>query len=331
MARDNFPWWRASHRCWYVCFEGRQVKLHADKDEAFKKWHRLEAGLDQPPAQGPDLASLIDTYLADAETRLKPSGMEAKRKVLLRLRREKGDSRAERLSADVVRSWLTSTGWGQSTRWLAATIVKTMMLWAVSRQLLGANPVGGLNVKPPLSRGAETIITPEIHARLLAVASAGVRTILTALFETGCRPSEACRVEVRHFDPAAGCWRLDEHKTDKSGKAQVIYLSPSMVQLCTRLVEKLPQGPLFRNQLGRPFTPTTLRVWFHRARKRLGLGPVVLYGYRHGFATSALANGVPDAVVAELLGHQGVTMLHRHYAHLGARAAVLREALGRVR
>jgi hypothetical protein len=54
-------------------------------------------------------------------------------------------------------------------------------------------------------------------------------------------------------------------------------------------------------------------------------------GNRHAFATDALANGVPDVQVAELLGHSGTAMLHRHYAHLGARAKALRESLGRVR
>jgi integrase len=58
---------------------------------------------------------------------------------------------------------------------------------------------------------------------------------------------------------------------------------------------------------------------------------VIPYGYRHGFATDALAQGVPDAQVAALLGHSGTAMLHRHYAHRGAKAKVLREALGRVR
>jgi integrase len=57
----------------------------------------------------------------------------------------------------------------------------------------------------------------------------------------------------------------------------------------------------------------------------------IAYGYRHGFATDALANGVPDAQVAELLGHSGTAMLHKHYSHLTARSQVLREALGKVR
>jgi integrase len=57
----------------------------------------------------------------------------------------------------------------------------------------------------------------------------------------------------------------------------------------------------------------------------------IAYGYRHTFATDALANGVPDAQVAALLGHSGTAMLHKHYAHLGARAKALRDALDKVR
>ena len=63
---------------------------------------------------------------------------------------------------------------------------------------------------------------------------------------------------------------------------------------------------------------------------RAGL-KAIAYGYRHTFATDALARGVPDAQVAELLGHSGTAMLHKHYSHLTARSQVLRDALGRVR
>ena len=63
------------------------------------------------------------------------------------------------------------------------------------------------------------------------------------------------------------------------------------------------------------------RAGRHRPRRRL----------RHSFASDALALGVPDTQVAELLGHSGTAMLHRHYAHLAARARALRDALKRVR
>jgi integrase len=44
------------------------------------------------------------------------------------------------------------------------------------------------------------------------------------------------------------------------------------------------------------------------------------YGYRHGFATEALANGVPDAQGAALLGHAETAMLHRMSIPLSMRA-----------
>jgi integrase len=73
-----------------------------------------------------------------------------------------------------------------------------------------------------------------------------------------------------------------------------------------------------------------LSDWTYKAWKR-GLPRAIPYAYRHGLATDALANGVPEALVAALLGHTNTAMLHKHYAHLGARAAALRAALGRVR
>jgi integrase len=154
---------------------------------------------------------------------------------------------------------------------------------------------------------------------------------LLALHGTGCRPGELCRVEAKHFSPEAGAWLLTEHKTDGKGKARVVLLPPVVVELCKALAARHPEGPLFRNTKGRPLSPDRLRNWLFKARRRLGLGRVVAYGYRHGLATDALAKGVPDAHVAALLGHSGTAMLHRHYAHLGARAQALREALGRVR
>jgi integrase len=70
-------------------------------------------------------------------------------------------------------------------------------------------------------------------------------------------------------------------------------------------------------------------VW--SLRKRPGIHGIIPYGYRHSFATDALTNGVPDAHIAELLGHSGTAMLHRQCANLTAKAKALQEALGRVR
>jgi integrase len=152
------------------------------------------------------------------------------------------------------------------------------------------------------------------------------------------RPVE-CAACLR-FTPATSSWQVVQpfpkppqvrmaQARFATGKVRVILLPPAVVELCKVLAERYPSGPLFRNTKGRPLSPDRLRNWLFKTRRRLGLGRVIAYGFRHGLAADALANGVPDAQVAELLGHSGTAMLQRHHAHLGAKA--LREALGRIR
>jgi integrase len=330
MARDGFPWYRKGKRCWYVWYGGRQVRLHEDKAEALRLWHRLEAGCGEEPGRpggarnGPTVAEAVDAYLAEAGGRLKPSTMRTKRKVLGRLKAQLGAEPAGELTAAAVLAWLDGQRWGRSTRWLAGLVVKTAL-----REL--APQLAELSLPGPRSRGAEALVNPADHEALLAAAPPAYRDALLTLWATGCRPGELCRLEARHLDTASSSFVLHEHKTDETGKPRVILLPPATLTLCRELAARHPAGPLFRNCRGEPLTPDRLRGWVFEARRRLRLGRLTPYGYRHTFATDALAGGVPDAQVAGLLGHANTTMLHRHYSHLTARARALREALGRVR
>jgi integrase len=124
--------------------------------------------------------------------------------------------------------------------------------------------------------------------------------------------------------------RLAEHKTAHKGKQRVLYLCPEAVALLREQRQRYGSGYLFRSRHGTRYTKNSIGLAFRRLRERAGVEHATAYAYRHTFATDALSNGVPDAQVAELLGHSGTAMLHKHYAHLGARARVLREALQRV-
>jgi site-specific recombinase XerD len=95
--------------------------------------------------------------------------------------------------------------------------------------------------------------------------------------------------------------------------------------------ERYRSRPLLRNNRGKAWTENAIGLAMRRTRERAGIPQAIAYGLRHSFARDALANGVPDAQVAELLGHSSTAMHHCHFAHLGARAKALREALGRVR
>src|SRR5262249_36769258 len=114
-----------------------------------------------PPAL--TVGGLIDAYLTDAALRLKPSTILSKRKVLLRLKADKDQEPAASLEPATLRAWLAGQkGWGRSLRWLAAGIVRTCCRWAVPH-LLPADPSAGLKLPGPLSRGADTLVSPEDH------------------------------------------------------------------------------------------------------------------------------------------------------------------------
>jgi integrase len=175
------------------------------------------------------------------------------------------------------------------------------------------------------------LVTPEEHAHLLEKATRAFGLFLRVLYATGARPGEVARITAENFDPDAGLVRLRQHKTAHKGKVRVVYLPPETVALLSELARRYPSGPLLRNTRGEPWTGKALVKAMLAARGRAGIDRAICYGYRHTFATDALSQGVPDAQVAELLGHSGTAMLHRHYSHLTAKTKVLREALGRVR
>jgi integrase len=140
---------------------------------------------------------------------------------------------------------------------------------------------------------------------------------------------EIASVTAADVNLGLGIWTLTNHKTArKTGKPRIVYLTPSMIELTKRLMAMHPEGPLFRGPRGkRPFTRNGIRCRFRRLRKQLPhLAGVVAYTYRHSYATDALANGVPMATVAELMGHRDLKMLQDHYGHLSQKVLHLREA-----
>jgi site-specific recombinase XerD len=71
-----------------------------------------------------------------------------------------------------------------------------------------------------------------------------------------------------------------------------------------------PDGPVFRNTLGRPWSADVLLEAFSR------YGNVTPNQIRKWFATKLISQGVDSAIVAKLLGHsdtKGIGILTRHY------------------
>jgi integrase len=324
---------------WCVYLHGRLCRLGKDKEAAFRRFHRLMAEPGERPDPAPDPAltvrQLVEDYLADLGRRATGRTVYVARCYLKPFPADCGDLAAIRLRKHHVEAVVRKHGrWNATTENHVKSRVVAVFNWAVAQELMPSNPVKGLKKPNARSRGAQALVSPEEHAKLIGAAPAYLRDVLLALHDTGARPCEVLTVTAAEFFPDPGVWILEKHKTvHETGSARVIYLTPRLVEVCRELAAKHPEGPLFRRHSGKPFPPAYyLARLVRRLRKELRLRATITpYSLRHSFATDALAAGVPDAQVAELLGHSGTAMLHKHYSHLTAKARVLRGALEQVR
>ena len=149
---------------------------------------------------------------------------------------------------------------------------------------------------------------------------------ITVMKETGCRPQEIRKVESRHLDRKNQCWVFPIDESKGKREKRIVHLTDQAFEICQRLALKHPEGPLFRNTQGRPWTNYALNCMCQRLDKKLGFR-VFPYAIRHTFATDAIIRGVGLQEIAELMGHKDLTMLTRIYQHIKKDHRHLKRAL----
>jgi integrase len=340
MRLPEGPWYRASRDAWYVRVNGKQVRLakgKANKRAAIEAFHRLmalgPAGL--PKTQGITTAHICDVFLGWSEKNHDAKTFAWYKSFLNSFCNYEGVGAlpAAQLKLFHVTKWLDAhPGWVGARR-NAVTCVKRAFNWATAEGIIEENPLQGLR-KPPANR-RERIVTAEEWAKLFAaVRDQEFKDFLVALRETGCRPGEVRKVTADNVNLELGIWLLKNHKTQKkTGLPRVVYLTPTMIELCRKLVALWPTGPIFRGPKragSKPFSQNGLRCRFRRLRQKLPqLQGVTSYTVRHSYITDALARGVPVATVAELAGHHDLKMIEQYYAHLTEKREHLSDAARR--
>jgi integrase len=341
MSRQAKPWFRTSKNTWYATLNGRKISLgvsgRQNKAEARKAWHRLMAE-EKPQAQRPASTSrttvkaIIDGFLADVEARARPGTLRNYRLFLLPFAKVYGTTPADALTPADAEAFSRKPEWSSTYRSNFLASLVSAVRWAMRVRLISQNPLHGLRKPPKASRGAKALVSAEEHATLVKHATPLFGAFLRLLWLTGARPGEIASLQAEDVDLDEGVALLTTHKTAHLGKSRMLFLSPEAVEIVRNRLQEHPTGLLFPGELkGERLSPQAIGRRIHRLCVKAGIRPCIAYGYRHSFATDALAKGVPDAHVAELLGHSGTAMLHRHYSHLTARAKALRDALGQIR
>ncbi|WP_202617433.1 tyrosine-type recombinase/integrase [Roseimaritima sediminicola] len=340
MGRPPKVWCRKQTGTFYCTIDGRRIPLGKDRAAADKKFHELMARPIDAAAQCTTLYDLCQLYLDWVEDNRAPRTYDQLRHYLrsfighIGKRMKAGDLkghhvcgwyeqlRAEPTKAEIAQAQkdgakakgrkLSSTS--QSD---AAGSVMRMLSWAVERGHIDANPIA--TMKRPERKRRDVCYSPAEWEAIMKHATGPLVDFLQFLALTGCRPTEARKVEARNIH---GDQVIFEIKNSKGQlERRVIYLVEEAKAILDRLASKQPTGPLFRNTKNRPWTKDAIVCRMKRIRtkaaKELGYDlPVMAYGARHTYATNALQNGVDSTAVAGLMGHRDTTMVARTYSHL---------------
>jgi integrase len=368
MGRSAQPWYRSSHGSWYCTHAGRQVVLAKGPEaetraEARDAFYRLKAGVAPtaavPPA-GPTVGDLIDLWLDDCERRVEATGQVRgglERKTYRwyvdqsrEFRERHGALPADALRPLHVTQWVAAhPEWSPGTQRAKVTVVKLFARWAWREGYYDQDPLARLP-RPGTTYRTHVLSRDQVDAIFAAIADRPFRDVLFALWASGARPGEVYGVTAAMLDRDAACWRVPHKTRRKTGRPlRVVPLSPELLARCVELAAAYPEGPLFRNTKGGPWTNNAVRCRFRRLRARFdraadarrargepeGLrlkGEATAYSYRHRFGTDAVRAGLQTKLIAEVMGHADGRELERRYAdHLAEDVAALETVTRAVR
>lgn len=329
--REPKPFFRKAKNAWYLQLGKRQVSLGRDKKEAWKRYHQIMAE-SQLIRETATIETLFERFLDWVQENRKPTTYEKVRRHLSRFAAFIGkQTKVAAVSGADLSEWVEGEKtWNSTTRNEAITSVVRCWNWAVGKRCLVANTVASVPEKPRRKR-RETTLSPDEWKEMLAhVKDEPFKDYLTLLWETGCRPLEARRVEARHIDLDPGLIVFPPSEAKGERHERVIYLTPKSLEICRRWAEKYPEGPIMRNTQVRPWTKDSINCRFTRLKLKLGKR-VFAYALRHSYATQGLIDGVDSVTLSQLMGHADVSTLAKNYAHLSKNQEFLKRQAERVR
>ena len=128
------------------------------------------------------------------------------------------------------------------------------------------------------------------------------RAILSTIYGCGLRISECTALKIIDIDAVNNRIWIRNAK----GKKDRITLLPNSLLDQLRKYYKVykPTTWLFESPEGKPYSATSIRKVFHRAKQNARiLKPATVHTLRHSFATHLLENGTNLRYIQQLLGH----------------------------
>jgi integrase/recombinase XerD len=157
------------------------------------------------------------------------------------------------------------------------------------------------------------VLSPEEVVRFLAcVASTKHRAILTTIYASGLRVSEAVALHPADIDSSRMVLRVDQ---GKGRKDRYVMLSPRLLEVLRGYwrIER-PRPWLFPGDVeGHHITKNAVEQACQKAHRAFGIDkPVTPHSLRHAFATHLLESGTDIRRIQLLLGHRSLATTSRY-------------------
>jgi site-specific recombinase XerD len=168
-----------------------------------------------------------------------------------------------------------------------------------------------VNEEIPIPKAPQTLpvvlSTKEVEIFFKSVTNLKQNAILSILYASGLRVSEACKLKVTDIDSQRMNLRVDQ---GKGSKDRYSLLSPGLLKILRRYWKQYhPVYWLFPSPvLDQPIGRSAVALACRKAHARSGLKKIVTpHSLRHGFATHLLENGTDLRTIQLLLGHRSIT------------------------
>jgi integrase len=321
MGRNNKPWQRKDTKVWYVTIDGVRHLLGKNKETAFTKFHALMAN--ETRQERISVFELMDEFLDWTQNHRASETYEGYKKLLKRFVDDNRDRDTKELKPFHVQKWLDKQEWGNTYKCGMVTAIKRCFNWARKQGYISENPIQ--NLEKPKANRREKPVTSQEYASVLKLVkkSDPFYDVVVFSWETGSRPQESLRFTASDIK---GDKIVMANPKAKGPRYRTIHLSDKAKKIVQKHRKQNPEGAVFRNSRGNPWTPNACSNRFDRMKDEIGR-TIALYDFRHGYATDLLKSGVDPVSVAELLGHKDLTMLMQIYQHISDDDEFLRKQL----
>jgi integrase len=335
-----------SRKAYYTKFQGKQHLLAAGpKDEPDGRTYKdavlrfsqiMHASEVDRSNDNCVVSAIISRYYFSLKREERGRSLHLARSLLDSAIAEFGHVKVKELKPFVVRDWVEKmTTWCGSTKHTAIGKLTRVFYWAKKEGMITTNPIAEMEKPEKRSRGKEVIIPAKLQDVLIESANPEFAKVLLFLRHTGARPGEAANARASHYRKDIGAlvypWQGDDagyrwKNAKKTKRDRVIYLTPELQAMIEGEAAKRPDGYIFMTIRKHVWNNNNLvnrmdKLVEHKAVKKwcrvnkFSPEHLMLYGFRHSYASDMLMKGVPIKVLADWMG-TSVGMLEKTYSHI---------------